>query len=205
MTITAPAATVDQPLRIAFRLEASAVPAGHDHSTVQLFRNRAVVPECTTPGGGVAAPNPCIDQRAVLGDGDILLTALTSHASVWEMAVVTPYAFGGFQQPVDVKPTPNKAKAGSAIPVKFSLGGDRGLGIFASGYPRLVKSSCSSASTDAVEQTVSAGASSLTYDATAGRYSYVWKTSSAWAGTCGRLQLRFADGSTQEALFDFRK
>jgi hypothetical protein len=42
---------------------------------------------------------------------------------------VTPlwgYNFSGFFQPVDNLPTLNIAKAGSAIPVKFSLGGDQG-------------------------------------------------------------------------------
>jgi Domain of unknown function (DUF4082) len=46
---------------------------------------------------------------------------------------VTPlweYNFSGFFQPVNNMPTLNVAKAGSAIPVKFSLGGDQGLDIF---------------------------------------------------------------------------
>jgi len=32
-------------------------------------------------------------------------------------------------------PTLNSAKAGSAIPIKFSLNGDQGLDIFQTGYP----------------------------------------------------------------------
>ena len=34
-------------------------------------------------------------------------------------------------------PTPNRMKAGRTVPVKFSLGGDRGLDIFESGYPHV--------------------------------------------------------------------
>src|SRR6185295_6038373 len=45
------------------------------------------------------------------------------------------YSFTGFFQPVDNLPTLNVASAGSAIPVKFSLGGNQGLNIFAAGYP----------------------------------------------------------------------
>ena len=41
------------------------------------------------------------------------------------------YDFGGFFSPVDNPDVLNRAKAGSAIPVKFSLGGDQGLDIFA--------------------------------------------------------------------------
>ena len=58
---------------------------------------------------------------------------------------VTPlwgYYFSGFFQPVDNAPMVNVVKAGSAIPVKFSLGGNRGLDIFRTGYPRATTLSC---------------------------------------------------------------
>jgi hypothetical protein len=41
------------------------------------------------------------------------------------------YDFDGFFNPVDNPDVLNRVKAGSAIPVKFSLGGDQGLDIFA--------------------------------------------------------------------------
>ncbi len=46
------------------------------------------------------------------------------------------WPFTGFSSPVDNLPTVNKANAGQAIPIKFSLGGDRGLDIFKPGCPR---------------------------------------------------------------------
>jgi len=39
------------------------------------------------------------------------------------------YDFAGFFQPIDNLPTLNGVKAGSAVPVKFSLGGNHGLDI----------------------------------------------------------------------------
>ena len=45
------------------------------------------------------------------------------------------FNWSGFFQPVDNLPTLNVVKAGSAVPVKFGLGGDKGLSIFAPGYP----------------------------------------------------------------------
>ena len=48
------------------------------------------------------------------------------------------YNWSGFFPPVDNLPALNSVKAGSAIPVKFSLGGDKGLNIFAAGYPKSV-------------------------------------------------------------------
>jgi hypothetical protein len=122
---------------------------------------------------------------------------------------VTPlwgYDFSGFFQPVDNTPTLNVAKAGSGIPVKFSLGGNQGLDIFQAGYPKVTTVSCStSAPEDVIETTVTAGGSSLQYDATANQYSYVWKTSSSWAGTCMKFDLGLNDGSTHTFLVEFKK
>jgi hypothetical protein len=122
---------------------------------------------------------------------------------------VTPlweYNFAGFFQPVDNAPTLNVAKAGSAIPVKFGLGGNQGLDIFRTGYPRVTTVSCSpSAPEDVIESTVMAGGSSLQYDPTTNQYSYVWKTSSSSAGTCVQFDLGLNDGSTHTFLVEFKK
>src|SRR5262245_19531274 len=122
---------------------------------------------------------------------------------------VTPlwgYNFSGFFQPVDNTPTMNVAKAGSGIPVKFSLGGNQGLDIFQSGYPRVTTVSCStSAPLDVIETTVSAGSSSLQYDSTADQYTYVWKTASSGAGTCVQFDLGLNDGSTHTFLVQLKK
>ena len=75
------------------------------------------------------------------------------------------YGFTGFFQPVDNLPIVNKANAGSAIPVKFSLGGNQGLDIFAANYPRFIAGPCDGGPTDVIEQTVTANQSGLLYDA----------------------------------------
>jgi hypothetical protein len=87
------------------------------------------------------------------------------------------YDFSGFFSPVDNPDVAtNKAKAGSSIPVKFSLGGDQGLDIFATGtnpttnetftYPTSTAMTCDSTDElDAIEEIVTAGGSSLQYDA----------------------------------------
>jgi Regulator of chromosome condensation (RCC1) repeat len=63
----------------------------------------------------------------------------------------------------------------------------------------------SSAPSDDIEQTVAAGASSLSYDAATGQYSYVWKTDKAWGGTYRQLIVRLADGADHIANFTFTK
>ena len=103
--------------------------------------------------------------------------------AVAEATVNVIFNWAGFFQPVDNLPAVNVTKAGSAIPVKFSLGGDQGLNIFAAGYPQSIKIICDSgAPQDNIEQTVTAGSSSLSYDPLTGQYSYVWKTDKSLGG-----------------------
>jgi hypothetical protein len=116
------------------------------------------------------------------------------------------YSFTGFFRPVDNPDTLNKVKAGQAIPVKFSLGGNQGLNIFAAGYPKSFKIDCSNGDDlDSIENTVTAGGSSLSYDSVANQYVYVWKTDKSWGNTCRQLDVKLADGTTHSALFQFTK
>ena len=115
------------------------------------------------------------------------------------------YDFAGFFRPVDNLPVVNVVKAGSAIPIKFSLRGNQGLDIFMLGYPRSGPVPCpNAASPDSIEETVTAGNSSLSYDAAADQYNYVWKTGKTWTG-CRLFEVKFADGTTQTAMFKFTK
>lgn len=124
----------------------------------------------------------------------------TSSVSV---TPATP-AFGGFVAPVDNPPIVNWAKAGGAVPVKFSLGGDYGLAIFAAGFPASQPIQCDvSAPGDPIVETVTAGASVLSYSATTSLYTYVWKNEKSWANTCRKLILRLLDGREYFALFQF--
>jgi hypothetical protein len=115
------------------------------------------------------------------------------------------YAFTGFFQPVDNMPVVNLAKAGSAIPMRFSLGGNQGLSIFAPGYPSSMTVACNtSLPAGPIEETVNAGGSSLSYYAALDQYTYVWKTSKSWTGTCRLFLMRLDDGSEHSALFRFK-
>ena len=130
-------------------------------------------------------------------DGDI--TEYTAPVTVI-------YAFSGFTGSIDAPPILNLAKAGSAVPAKFTLGGNQGLAILAAGYPKSQPIQCdATAPADPIEQTVTAGGSSLSYDASSGQYTYIWKTEKAWANTCRLLTLRLADGSEYTALFSFSR
>jgi hypothetical protein len=199
--ISAPSATAGAPLRFTFELDSSLL-GGLDPLTVQVLRNGLVVSGCTGVAG-TASPDPCVVRRALQGDGDLELVVLTSAASLWTFGTV--YPFRGFFQPVDDMPTLNALQAGRAVPVKFALGGDRGLGILASGYPASQRIACdANAPVDSVEQTLASSSSSLSYDPVTGQYAYVWKTEKSWAGTCRELVLRLVDGTEHRARFQLR-
>ena len=86
-------------------------------------------------------------------------------------------------------------KAGSGVPVKFSLGGNQGLNVLKSGYPKATPVACHPNSTvplDAIETTTTSN-SGLTYDASADQYTYVWKTTKSWAGKCYEFELGLND------------
>jgi len=111
--------------------------------------------------------------------------------------------FKGFLPPINNVRT-NPIHPGKGVHIQFILGGDHGLAIFASGSPSSAQIACplSDVSGDDVP-TVTAGNSELSYDPSTDTYTYVWKTDKAWAGTCRRLFVTFADGSVHRADFSF--
>jgi hypothetical protein len=151
----------------------------------------------SSPASGSVFPVGTTTVNATASDGH-----LTSSCS---FHVTVLYNFTGFFQPVANPPVFNVVQAGRAIPVKFSLSGDKGLGIFAPNSPSSGPVACNS-SADATDltDTLTAGNSSLSYDPGADQYVYVWKTDASWAGTCRQLVVRLNDGSTHIAYFRFR-
>jgi hypothetical protein len=98
----------------------------------------------------------------------------------------------------------NRAKAGSAIPLKFALGGNQGLDVLAAGSPASRPASCGGDVLDGPIEASTPGASQLTYNGALGLYHYVWKTEKGWAGTCRQLDIRLADGTVHSAHFRFK-
>jgi hypothetical protein len=152
----------------------------------------------STPASGSVFPVGTTTVNATADDG-------AGHTSNCRFTVTVQYNFAGFFQPVDNLPTLNVVQAGRAIPVKFSLSGNKGLGIFAAGSPSSGPIACNSNDpATLLEETVTAGGSSLSYDPMTDMYIYVWKTEASWAGTCRQLVVELNDGSTYRANFKFK-
>jgi hypothetical protein len=191
------------------------VAGTYDGSTVRMYLDGEQVgsgaPFSAPIGYGLATTDDVSigSYRGCSGldfDGSIDDPKIWSRAlSPDEVLAQSQYAFRGFFSPINKAPTLNSAKGGSAIPVKFSLTGNFGLGIMAAGSPSSRKVTCATGvPVDAIEETVSAGNSSLQYDASGDQYSYVWKTDKSWGGTCRELDVRLDDGSSHTAVFQFK-
>ena len=191
ITISSTAATsATAPLRIVFRLDPSLVP-------VVVFRNGVPIDTACTIAG-FADPTPCLES----GMSTAQITILSAAASTWNVGI-RAYAFSGFLPPIANLPAVNAATGGSSIPVKFGLGGNRGLNVFAPGYPKSQAIACdASRAVDGVDRVLSQGPPTVTIGPD-GRYQFTWKTVKGWTG-CRVLVLRFRDGSVQRALFKFK-
>jgi hypothetical protein len=145
---------------------------------------------------------------AIVGPGiyTVTITAENSAGEATCTAIVTVREnFTGFFSPVNNLPAFNVVNAGRSIPVKFSLNGNKGLDIFAPGFPASAGMICDeSAPSVEITETTAAGSSSLSYDPATDQYIYVWKTEDLWAGTCRQLVIQLKDGCVYRANFRFR-
>jgi uncharacterized protein YjbI with pentapeptide repeats len=189
--------------RILIKSPAGPYEAGQSvTASYQCLAHPASVTSCTgtVPTGGAV-------DTAAPGQHTFVVTSTDAdgHATSLVRSYTVLFPFRGFFQPISNEPVVNKVNAGRAIPVKFGLGGNRGLDIFAPGYPISQPISCDAgAPTDVVDSTVTAGQSSLSYEAGSDQYNYVWKTDSSWANSCRILVLKTKDGAVHSARFQFK-
>lgn len=112
------------------------------------------------------------------------------------------YNWTGFLPPVMATPALNTVKAGSAIPMKFSLSGDQGMDIIAAGFPVSQRVNCSTfAPIGDSEPTL---ATKWFYNSLYDFYNYTWKSLKSWKGTCRVFTIQLIDGETYQAFFKFR-
>jgi hypothetical protein len=173
--------------------------------------------EHTVGPAGVDAAVSGLDEAASTLSGTIATDGIGPHTLTFtafdlagnsagqECTYDVIYDFGGFYPPVEPVPALNAAKGGSAVPLKFSLGGDQGLNVIAAGYPTSQQVKCTTLEPVGQASPIKpAGQSGLSYAAGNGWYSYVGKTDKGWAGTCRVLTLQLDDATQYLAYFQFK-
>ena len=182
------------------------------NATFTLGQSVAAAFRCLDSGSGIktctgSTANGSPLPTGTIGEKTLTVTAtdIVGHTTTATRTYRVVWPFTGFFEPVDNPPIVNVVKAGTSVPIKFSLGGNRGLNIFPPGSPTSVGVNCSSSQPDdSLEEIDSPGANGLSYDAASQRYHYVWKTNKAWAGTCRQLIVTLVDGSSHVASFKFK-
>jgi hypothetical protein len=137
----------------------------------------------------------------------VTATDLAGNTSTRTVTYFVRFAFNGFNPPVDNPPTVNVAKAGSTIPLKWSL--QNAAGQFISDLNTVTSVSwqvaaCENGPSDAIEETVTPGLVPLTYDAVGNQFIYAWKTDKTWAGKCVEVFVAFSDDTMKTAEFKFK-
>jgi hypothetical protein len=149
---------------------------------------------CTSPQNysNLAAGSHTFTVRATDRVGNV---DLTPERFNW--TINRSYTFSGFFWPLVNPPAINQFKAGTIVPVSFSLGGNMGSNIFAPGYPLSQSVPCGAfpATSVAADKELRSEIGILIYDPFARRYLYLWQTQRAWEGTCRQFVVKFNDGS----------
>lgn len=81
-TITAPAASAANPLKLSFQVFDGSLPGGAYPSDLTVFRDGAPVAACAKPG--VVSPDPCVTSSTT-SNGVTTINVLSSHASTWDV------------------------------------------------------------------------------------------------------------------------
>jgi probable HAF family extracellular repeat protein len=157
--------------------------------------------EDVTTVSGFSAVRKLNDDLQTLAGG---LFPQPTNPYIVTLAIDLSWPFSGFANPIDDAPAWNTLKAGHEVKLRFGLGGDRGLAIFAAGSPSSTALSCTTGATIGSAVPLSPSDFELNYQPGPDRYTLRWQTSSEWAGTCRQLGLQLADGSTHVARFSFR-
>lgn len=131
----------------------------------------------------------CSGGRDVAGN-----SATTSTNAIYRVI----YNWNGFLSPTQNPPAFNTVKAGTTATLKFTLGGDFGVNVFASGFPVTRQINCSTGARKGSSVAIPAP-SSLTF--ASGTYTYSWRTAKGKAGQCRELVMTLNDGTTHTARF----
>lgn len=116
-----------------------------------------------------------------------------------------PYPTRWLFPPVAQPPTVTRVRAGLPLPLTFSLGGFRGLGVFAGGSPRWEVASCSAPAPtgELVAPARPFAGTTLRYVRRVDLYTSLVETRREWAGRCLALNVQLDDTTVRRAYVQF--
>jgi hypothetical protein len=197
----------DAPIRLAFRVYLPVLSdLGIAPTDLVVRRDGEATGEC--PGATAAVPDPCISSRVTDGD-QLILTVLTTHASVWSLGIPADsdavYVMEGFTSPLG--DGLNVVRAGQAVPLKWRLlSGNVPVLSIDSASITTVNYECGMAVTPTLAEK-SPGRSALKHLGD-GYYQLNWATPKSYANSCKELTLTLdvaGETVTKTVLFQFRK
>jgi uncharacterized protein len=184
VTVTATGSDPDgDPLTYAWDLD--------DNGTFETLGQSA-----TFSAAGLEAPASRTIRVRATDDGGLTGTDTATVNVIWE--------FDGFLRPINNPPVVNTVRAGSSVPIKFSLDGDQGLAILAADSPSSFPISCATGAQIGPAEPTATSGDGLTYNGAIDTYTYEWKTTRSWTG-CRRLVVGLADGTFHVADFRFTR
>jgi hypothetical protein len=152
------------------------------------------------PCTGTAANGSAIDTDSV-GPKTFTVSASDENGStVLSHSYKVVYSFSGFDSPVNKSGLVNNAKAGDALPLKFSLHGDQGLNIVT--RTTWQPASCADWSSLGAATT---GPAKISYNPSIDRYTDLVATDPNWKGSCRTLDLQLADNTHHTVQVHFTR
>lgn len=153
---------------------------------------------CSVTGGGATVGPHTLTAAAADNAGNSSTDQRSYTVRAWSLQ--------GFHRPVDSAGVLNTVKAGSTVPLKFNVlkGGTpltSDIGAVFSARRIVCESGVLE---DALEEFTTTGGTQLRYDVTAGQWVQNWATPSGGKGSCYRVTVTTADGSSTSASFKLK-
>jgi len=141
-----------------------------------------------------------------VGTTTVLWTATdgAGNKSSCNQTVAVTYPYWGFLLSVRNPPYLNALSVNDSVALKFSLFGNRGLGILASGSPQVSPIACPSGPSNTARD-IDTRRRGLYYNSLTSIYSYVWQPTKTMQGTCQQFTMTLNDGTQHQLLFRITK
>ncbi len=175
------------------------------------FGDQVTAPTCTAADGGSGVNGGCTVSgfSTAVGTHTVTATATDKVGNVGTSSLtytVRAWTLDGFYKPVDMGGVVNTVKAGSTVPLKFNVfkGSERLTSNIGATFSAKKVTCGSTPVTDAIEEFTTTGSTSLRYDTTSQQWIQNWATPKSGAGSCYRVTMTTADGTTISADFKLK-